>query len=74
MDLKPDPVKILDIITIVRSPTERDVGPWFYLDARKSPPFIEVRKRFLKLTKFDRWKFRATSEARVQLRAFLLGP
>ena len=49
MDLKPDPVKILDIITIVRSPTERDVGPWFYLDARKSPPFIEVRKRFLKL-------------------------
>lgn len=43
MDLKPDPVKILDIAEIVRSPTEKDLGPWFYVDARKTPIFIEVR-------------------------------
>lgn len=42
VDLKPDPIKILDIITIVRSPTDHDLGPWFYVDARKLPPFIEV--------------------------------
>nr|XP_058970077.1 uncharacterized protein LOC131796502 [Pocillopora verrucosa] len=41
IDLKPDPIKILDLITIVRSPTDKDKGPWWYLDARKSPPFIE---------------------------------
>lgn len=43
MDLKPDPVKILDLAEIVRSPTEKDLGPWFYVDARKTPIFIEVR-------------------------------
>lgn len=42
MDLKPDPVKILDIAEIVRSPTEKDLGPWFYVDARQTPIFIEV--------------------------------
>ena len=42
VDLKPDPVKILDIATIVRSPTEQDLGPWFYIDARQTPIFIEV--------------------------------
>ena len=42
VDLKPDPVKILDIVEIVRSPTEKDLGPWFYVDARQTPIFIEV--------------------------------
>ena len=42
MDLKPDPVKILDIAEIVRSPTEKDLGPWFYVDARQTSIFIEV--------------------------------
>lgn len=42
VDLKPDPVKILSIATVVRSPTDSENGPWFYVDARKTPPFIEV--------------------------------
>ncbi|XP_022792631.1 uncharacterized protein LOC111331727 [Stylophora pistillata] len=42
IDFKPDPITILDIVTIVRSPTDRENGPWWYLDARKSPPFIEA--------------------------------
>ncbi|XP_067053119.1 uncharacterized protein [Acropora muricata] len=37
VDLKPDPIKILNIITIARSPSEQNLGPWFYMDARKSP-------------------------------------
>ena len=43
VDLKPDPVDILGIAQIARSPTDLNTGPWFYLDARKDPPFIEVR-------------------------------
>ena len=44
MDIKPDPIQILDVITIVRSPSDNTNGPWFYVDARKDPPFIEVRQ------------------------------
>ena len=42
MDLKPDPVDILGIAKIVRSPSDQSTGPWFYVDARQSPPFINV--------------------------------
>ena len=42
MDLKPDPIKLLNILKIVRSPSQQDLGPWFYVDARKTPIFIEV--------------------------------
>ena len=42
MDLKPDPVKILSLATVVRSPTDSANGPWFYVEARKKPRFIEV--------------------------------
>ena len=42
MDLKPDPVDILGIAKITRSPSNSKDGPWFYVDSRKTPPFIEV--------------------------------
>lgn len=42
VDLKPDPVDILGIAKIVRSPSDSSNGPWFYVDARQSPPYIEV--------------------------------
>ena len=42
MDLKPDPIKLLNILKIVRNPSQQDLGPWFYVDARKTPLFIEV--------------------------------
>ena len=42
VDLQPDPIKILSIAKIVRSPSQQDKGPWFYVDARKTPVFIEV--------------------------------
>ena len=42
MDLKPDPIKILNIITIVRSPSDHSKGPWFYIDARQTPLYYEV--------------------------------
>ena len=47
MDLKPDPVDILGIAKIVRSPTNSSQGPWFYVDARQSPPYLEVRFHFV---------------------------
>ena len=47
MDLKPDPVDILGIAKIVRSNSDQNKGPWFYVDARKTPLFIEVRKKKL---------------------------
>lgn len=46
VDLKPDPIKILSIATIARSPTELDKGPWFYMDARKTPIFYEVKYNY----------------------------
>ena len=42
MDLKPDPIDFFGIATITRSPSDSENGPWFYVDARKNPPFIEV--------------------------------
>ena len=42
VDLKPDPVDILGIAKIVRSPSDSSNGPWFYVDARQDPPYIEV--------------------------------
>ncbi|KAL9979352.1 hypothetical protein ACROYT_G017003 [Oculina patagonica] len=42
VDLKPDPIKLLNVLKIVRSPSQQDLGPWFYVDARKSPLFIEA--------------------------------
>ena len=42
IDLKPDPVDILGIAKIVRSPSDSSKGPWFYVDARQSPPYIVV--------------------------------
>ena len=42
VDLQPDPIKLLNILKIVRSPSQQDLGPWFYVDARKTPIFIEV--------------------------------
>ncbi|CAH3028156.1 unnamed protein product [Porites evermanni] len=42
VDLKPDPVDILGIAKIVRSPTNSSQGPWFYVDARQSPPYLEA--------------------------------
>ncbi|KAJ7381185.1 hypothetical protein OS493_004785 [Desmophyllum pertusum] len=42
VDLKPDPVDILGIAVIARSPTDLKTGPWFYVDSRKAPPFIEA--------------------------------
>ena len=47
VDLKPDPVDILGIAKIVRSPTNSSQGPWFYVDARQSPPYLEVRFHFV---------------------------
>ena len=44
VDLKPDPVDILGIAKIVRSPTDSSLGPWFYVNARQVPPWIEVSK------------------------------
>ena len=40
--MKPDPVDILGIAKVVRSPSDSANGPWFYIDARQTPPFIEV--------------------------------
>ena len=42
VDLKPDPIDFFGIATITRSPSDSANGPWFYVDARKNPPFIEV--------------------------------
>lgn len=42
VDLKPDPIDFFGIATITRSPSDSENGPWFYVDARKNPPFIEV--------------------------------
>ena len=42
VDLKPDPVDILGIAKITRSPSNSKDGPWFYVDTRKTPPFTEV--------------------------------
>ena len=42
VDLKPDPIDFFGIATITRSPSDSKNGPWFYVDARKNPPFIEV--------------------------------
>lgn len=42
VDLKPDPINILGIAKITRSPSQQDKGPWFYVDARKTPIFIEA--------------------------------
>ena len=42
MDLKPDPIKILDLATIVKSPTEPEKGPSFFVEAKKDPIFFEV--------------------------------
>ena len=42
VDLKPDPIKILNIFTVARSPSQLDKGPWFYMDARKTPIYYEV--------------------------------
>ena len=44
VDLKPDPINILGIAKITRSPSQQDKGPWFYVDARKTPIFIEVSR------------------------------
>lgn len=43
VDLKPDPVDILGIAKITRSPSNQQDGPWFYVDSRQIPPFIEVK-------------------------------
>ena len=43
MDLQPDPVDILGIAVIQRSPSNSEDGPWFFIDSRKTPPFIEVK-------------------------------
>ncbi|XP_068704567.1 uncharacterized protein [Montipora foliosa] len=42
IDLKPDPVDILGIAKIVRSPSDSSNGPWFYVDARQSPIHLEA--------------------------------
>ncbi|XP_020601762.1 uncharacterized protein LOC110040832 [Orbicella faveolata] len=42
VDLKPDPVDILGIAKISRSPTNTEEGPWFYVDSRQTPPFLEA--------------------------------
>ncbi|KAL9979348.1 hypothetical protein ACROYT_G016999 [Oculina patagonica] len=42
VDLKPDPVDILGIAVIQRSPSDSVNGPWFYVDSRKTPPYIEA--------------------------------
>ena len=42
MDLKPDPIKILDLATIVKSPTEPDKGPSFFIGAKNDPVYFEV--------------------------------
>ena len=42
IDLKPDPIKILDLATIVKSPTEPEKGPSFFVEAKKDPIFFEV--------------------------------
>ncbi|XP_058970157.2 uncharacterized protein [Pocillopora verrucosa] len=42
VDLKPDPIDFFGIATITRSPSDSENGPWFYVDARKNPPFIEA--------------------------------
>ena len=42
IDLKPNPIKILDLATIVKSPTEPEKGPSFFVEAKKDPIFFEV--------------------------------
>ena len=42
MDLKPDPINILGMAKIVRSPTDMSQGPCFYVMGKKEPLFVEV--------------------------------
>lgn len=42
VDLKPDPVDILGIAKITRSPSDSSLGPWFYVNARRDLFYVEV--------------------------------
>ena len=42
VDLKPDPVDILGIAKITRSPSDSSLGPWFYVNARRDRFNVEV--------------------------------